>query len=524
LPYETVIILSPAVVLPPLRASPWSWRLQIVLTLIAAALFARLSVRYVGESVFLADQVDQLQNFERLLQFEPDGLWGPIYGQTDPPARTFGPLGGVLAGVPVRLGLGADGSHAVTSLLLVLATMAAFLALLRHDAPLAWCWLMAFLASIVVWWNVGMQWSNTVLPSVGCAALCGMVLALRRPGVARSVALVLVVMFGLHMHLVALPVAVAVGVVLLVTLRAAWRRWPSRGVTVALAALVVLAAGPYLVAELMTGFANSTAVLGHSPGSQVADPAIGRASAVQVLQLAADPSGFWASVGIEGGPAVLLATLIALAAFVAWAMTARSGVRSGQSGPGPANMVAWLILASVLAIAAQAAFFIAVNRELLGRHYTAVLAPFYVLPPAALAAWALRYLPDRLQPALGPVLGAACVVLLLVRGPVWAERYHERTDWTYTRIHDAISLLCGTGTARTFEGPGFVTHAPGHDPVLQFLMTRRFVDCRYDSSADRLIAAGVDLDFPPERVEADGTFHLERVIPPGIASYRRGPP
>jgi hypothetical protein len=196
-------------------------------------------------------------------------------------------------------------------------------------------------------------------------------------------------------------------------------------------------------------------------------------------------------------------------------------VASGASPAPPGGAIAWLILAALAAIASQAAFFLAVNRELLGRHYTSVLAPFYVLPPAALAAWVFRLAPARLRPALGPSLGAACVALLVLRAPAWADRYVERTDWTYARIHGAVSLLCGSGTARTFEGPGFLTLAPGHDPVLHFLMTRRFVECRYDPAADRLIAAGVGLDFPSEHAEADGTFRLERVIPPGIASYRR---
>ena len=53
-------------------------RLHTVVTCAALLMFAWLTVRHVGESTFLEDQVDQLQNFESLLRQRPEGLWGAV--------------------------------------------------------------------------------------------------------------------------------------------------------------------------------------------------------------------------------------------------------------------------------------------------------------------------------------------------------------------------------------------------------------------------------------------------------------
>ena len=505
-------------------------RLQVALALVALVLFARLAVRHVGDSVFLADQADQLQNFEQLLRFEPDGLWGPVFQQTVPPARTFGPIGAVIAGVPVSLGLGIVSVHAATSLLLVAAVMAAFAALFRLDARLAWCWLILFLASIVVWWNVAMNWSNTALPSIGALTLCATTACLRRPTLARFGLMMLIAWLGWEFHLVSSPVWVPVVLVAVLTAGRALRRpWP-RPTMAWLALALVLAVGPYLVAEFRTGFFNTRALFGHARDERP-DRALGRQSFAEVLEIAADPSGYLAAAGITGWTAVALAAGIALAAMLLWGRQMRGsrktgdgrspGVTATAAGEEQASIVFWLVVASVLAIVAQALFFVAVNRPLLGRHYTAVLAPFYVLPLAALATWWLDRLPRPLHGISATALGAACLAVLVWVAPAWADEYRERTDWTYDRIQGAITTLCGQGSARTVDGPGFATSAPGHDGALSYLLSRGLVPCRYDAAADRLLVAGRDMEFPPERVEADGTFRLERIIPPGIASYHR---
>ena len=91
-------------------------------------------MRHVGESAFLEDQVDQLQNFESLLRLQPEGLWGAIMSGTVPPARALGPLGAIVFGVPVSLGLGVDSRSRQTSLLIAIATAVCFAAFARIDA------------------------------------------------------------------------------------------------------------------------------------------------------------------------------------------------------------------------------------------------------------------------------------------------------------------------------------------------------------------------------------------------------
>lgn len=497
-------------------------RLQVVLALVAFVLFARLAVRHVGESVFLADQADQLQNFEQLLRFEPDGLWGPVFQQTMPPGRTLGPLGAVMAGVPMALGLGYDSVHAVTSLLLVVSAMAAFGALFRVDARLAWCWLILFLASIVVWWNVAMNWSNTGLPSVGLLALAAIVNCLRQPTLTRFVLMFLVAWLGLELHLVSNPVWVPVLVAATLTAETALRRpWPRRAV-VGLGIAIVLAVGPYLIAELRTGFFNTRALFGHASDDRP-DRAIGRQTFVEVLHIAADPSGYLAALGISAWPAILVAAGAAAAAMVLWRRQASRTPRVENGGLAAPSIIFWLVAASVLAVMAQALFFVAVNRPLLGRHYTAVLAPFSVLPLAAVAVWLLARLPRRLDSVAATTLGATCIAVLVWLAPRWADAYWERTDWTFRRITNAVATLCGRATARTIEGPGFATEAPGHVGVLQFLLTRGLTTCSYDSRADRLLVGGRDMEYPPVRMEPDGEFRLENGLPPGIALYRRVP-
>jgi hypothetical protein len=71
-------------------------------------MFAWLTTRHVGDAAFLEDQVDQLQDFESLLRLQPEGLWGAVMSGTVPPARTLGPLGAVVFGVPMALGFGVD--------------------------------------------------------------------------------------------------------------------------------------------------------------------------------------------------------------------------------------------------------------------------------------------------------------------------------------------------------------------------------------------------------------------------------
>ena len=191
-------------------------RLHTVVTCAALAMFAWLTLRHAGESAFLEDQVDQLQNFESLLRLRPEGLWGAIMSGTVPPARALGPLGAIAFGAPLSLGLGIDAVHIETSLLIAIATAVCFVALSRIDVIVAWLWLAVFAATGVVWWNAAMLWSNTLLLPVGLTIATLAASCLRTPNRATFGWLAVVVLYALQLHLVsvvALPIVAIVGAV-----------------------------------------------------------------------------------------------------------------------------------------------------------------------------------------------------------------------------------------------------------------------------------------------------------------------
>ena len=179
------------------------WRLlNVVLAGAALLLFVRLALRHVGDSYFLADQVDQLQKFEALLRLDPDGLWGPAMSGTT--ARALGPFGAFVFGLPVALGFGIDAVHAFTSLLLVIAAGIAFWQLARTDIVFAWVWLIVLTSMRMVWWNAAMFWVNTLLLPLGLLLLALFAAMVRRPSVPKIAATTLVLMCALQQHLIAL--------------------------------------------------------------------------------------------------------------------------------------------------------------------------------------------------------------------------------------------------------------------------------------------------------------------------------
>lgn len=485
--------------------------------------FGTLTLRHAGDSYFLADQVDQLQNFERLLQLHPNGLWGPVMSGTHPQARALGPLAAVLFGVPVHLGLPVDAVQVVTSLFLAMSALAAFLALRRLDEILAWVWLAPFVSSGIVWWNAGMLWGNTVLLPAGCLLLAAIAAHVRHPTRATLSALWIVMLLAAQVHLVALA---ALGPVLLITAmtwRRAWARRPPAVAGLLLAAGAAAAIGPYLLAEALSGGANTRVFFSHAEGVQVRDTTLGRAAAFHVLHEAADPARLLSDLGAGAGTAMAVAACLAALALAAWTSAART--RSGSvSGRPDASAIVWLIVAAIVAVWAQALFFVLVNRPILGRHYLAFLAPMHGIPAAAAVAWGLHRLPRRAASLLPAVLGAGCLALLAVRGPAWADRYHERTPWTYSAIVAAVDALCGQGAAaRLYEGPAFAPITPGYDGVLHYLMTRGHVRCRHDPGSDLLIVAWFTGEYPLLHEERDGVFRRAAVVAPGLALYRRTP-
>lgn len=479
--------------------------------------FGRLSLRHIGGSYFLGDQVGLLQDFERFLQLKPDGLLGPWMSGTDPLARALGPSSSFLLGMPVKLGFGPDGGQVVTSVLLVLATLAAFLSLSSIHAPFAWAWLTIFTAIRMVWWNAAMLWGAAMLLPIGCLLLAVIALALRRPSIGWLSALVLVILFALQTHLVALaavPVAVAV---VAVVWRPALNRVPNLPAIVGLTAAAALAIGPSLLSEAMTGFSNSATIIRNISGGHA--QTTGREGFQQVLRYAADPTQDLQRLGLPEPARLTIAVAIVVAALLLWAAARRNREDARTAAR---NAMFWLVVCSAIGIIGQAAFFFVMNRPLLGFHYITLLVPLYAIPAAAVIAVVVEWLPAAITPMVSAALGVTCLALLVMRGPSLADRNWERTEWSYPHIAAGIDAVCDRSSAvRTVEGPELTSPIAGHDPVVRYLLTRHLVECRYDAASDALIVALVDGPFPPTRAHAGGTYSLVKKVPPGIALYRK---
>ena len=502
------------------RRPPAVVLVQAVAAAATFVIFASLAVRHVGGSVFLVDQADQLQFFERFLRLEPYGLLGPVMTGPDPPTRSAGPLGAWLFGIPVALGAGVDGVHAVTSIVMVLATLAAFVALASVDARLGWSWLLLVLANGIVWWNAGMLWANTLMLPAGCVLLACMAACLARPTFARWWSMWLAVLFAAHISLVAITALLPVAVVALRTGKAAWGRWPRPAVRVLLAVVTLLAVGPYVLSESMTGWANTRAMFAHADETRPRDAAAVVEYGLPVLQLAADPGWVMQRLGAGGWTPVAAGAVVALAALVLGALSLRTNRPETERRRDRAML--WLVVAAVVGIAGQAAFFVIENRALLSYHYVSMLLPLWAVPGAAAVAWLLAPASARVRDLAAVGLAAICVSVLWSNGAAWADRHFESTEWTFTNIAAAVDELCGpAGSARTIEGPGFDSLMPGHDGVITFMMTRRLVDCRYDRAGGRGVAASREGHYGDAIQDDGGLFRLVKVTAPGIALYRR---
>jgi len=495
------------------------------LAALALVLFARLALRHVGDSYFLADQVDQLQSFEALLRLDPEGLWGPVMSGTT--ARALGPFGAFVFGLPVALGFGIDAGHTFTSLLLVMATGIAFWQLVRIDAVLAWVWLMVFLSMRMVWWSAAMFWVNTLLLPLGLLLLTLFAALLERSSMAKLAAMTLVLMCALQQHLIALVALPVLAVAIVVFWRAEAPGPHARGteppyppsahgpgrLVLALGSVVAVGLLPYVIAEGRTGFRNTHAMFSHVNSVAHSATGVGPQAALETLRLATDPMGVTSSPPM----AILVGSAIVLVAFVlVWwrrAYTTSPGAREHD------GRLLWLLVTTVTCLAGQALFFLLMARPINGLHYAILLAPWYPIPAAVLVA-GLVPRGNGAAAAAPATLGLVAIGLLLVRAPVLADRYAERTPWTYHAIVAALDSLCAGEPVDTLEGPGLVVEStPSSDTVLRYLMKRGYVRCRYEPGADVLIVANRSGNFD-ESLEANGrTFVRERLLEPGIARY-----
>jgi hypothetical protein len=480
-------------------------RLHTLVTWAAFLVFAWLTTRHAGEAAFLEDQVDQLQNFESLLRLRPEGLWGAVMSGTVPPARALGPLGAIVFGVPMSLGLGVDAVHIMTSLLIVMATAACFTALARIDAVFAWLWLLVFSATGVVWWNAAMLWSNTLLLPLGLLVAALAASCLSQPDRPTLGWLTVAALFALQLHLVAIVAAPIVAIVWAVTCREAR---PARGPihVWALGTAAVAAVAPYLAAEVRSGFANTHAIVSNL-GSSAVGASLGEAgSGMTSLVIALDPARLLGGLGLGAVGVAVVGAALSLAALM-WL----------RRGP-----LFWLTVCAAAGIAGQALFFLWMARPFAGYHHVTLLSPFYAVVPAVLLR---RGLFRPVVPVHVACLSAGIVLALLVlAGPSLADRFAEHSPWSYARIRAALDALCGGAAVDTDEGQAFAAQLnPQYDSVLRYMMKRGMTTCRYQPSSDVLIAAARDGQYPASKTIGQTTYYRELVLPPGLARYRRSP-
>jgi hypothetical protein len=505
----------------------------VTLGTVALLLLALLTLRHVGQSYFLADQVDQLQKYEAALRLEPEGLWGPAMSGTV--ARALGPFGALVFGLPVSLGLGIDAIHALTSLLLAIAAGIAFWQLARLNQVLAWGWLIVFTAMRMVWWNAAMFWVNTLLLPLGLLVLALFAANLRRPSLAKRPAIALVLLLAMHVHLAAI---VGLPVLLIATFvgrtlsgpagepgpGGVARPAPRNGsvILIAVMALLGVALLPYFIAEAKTSFRNTRAMFGHVEAAAQAGGGEGARAARETLLLAADPMALFPdrpSIALAAGFTVTLAALAVLALGRRRVSLYRSPERRSQ-----VSAIWWLVVTALTAVAGQALFFQLMARPLNGLHYAILLAPWYAIVPAALVAAVTLNVRHRAARWAPIALGAVAVLLLIFSVPDRADRFAERTPWNYRAIVTALDTLCADQAVETLEGSGLLNElTPSYDSVLRYLMKRGLTQCRYDATSDVVIAANRGASFD-ESIDIDGRrFIRERVLPPGLARYRRVP-
>jgi hypothetical protein len=270
-------------------------------------------------------------------------------------------------------------------------------------------------------------------------------------------------------------------------------------------ATAVLAIAPYALAEIMTGGANTRAILGHL-GSSTAGSAGDTGSATMSLAIASDPTRMFEALGLGVLPATIIGIALAIVAL-----------RCQRTGP-----LFWLTVCAAVGIAGQGLFFLWMSRPFAGYHHVTLLAPFYAVVPAALLRRSLFGQAVSLRVACA--VGGGVLALLITVGPWLADRSAERTVWSYSRLRATLDVLCAGSAVDTDEGPAFAAKLnPRYDSVLRYMMKRGMTRCRYEPASDIVIAASRDGQYPATKTIAGGTFYRELVLPPGIARYRRAP-
>jgi hypothetical protein len=179
-----------------------------------------------------------------------------------------------------------------------------------------------------------------------------------------------------------------------------------RRAKLAIVLLAIAAFGPYLLAEGLTGFQNSRAMLAHVRQT-ASDQPLAIDAGRETLLIATDPTQVFTGAGFSTVVVLAIGGALAASALLALWRRGRRTVSSHTGEQDATGVLMWLTVIAIVVIVGQAVFFALMRRPLGGYHYVTLPAPFYAVVPAAF----LRELLAR------PLERRAAPIVLAVR--VW---------------------------------------------------------------------------------------------------------
>lgn len=477
-----------------------------VLAFICFAFFLQLGLALprVGGTIFLADQIDQIQQFFNLLKGDLTALYGPYMSATNPKVFNLGPLGAVLFGLPTALGADPNALHVIFILLLGVSFIPFILEVARYNGPLAMIWTATIIALPNFWWLHSLIWVNIFLLPMSFFTLASYLAFLRKKDLKSFVILFSLFAFGLHIHsssFLALPLMVHASIVLFFEIKKKKLAWT---LPLSAALLLALACLPYTIAEVASSFQNTRAAF-QNLGTH-SDPKAGFDAAVTATSM------LFTTFGIAYGSQIFWIASVALSlalAYFCWASFKR--IREDIGSPLDYFTLMWPLL-----LLFQFFFFKKMGRPLQGPHYTVYFLPIITFPWALILSRILARI--KMESALA---FTAAVAISLVSFRSIDKEFHAY-PWNFSSTKTSLEKICEeTPVVRTWEHGSFVGYIEGIRPVLSYIIHNYIPGCEVVNSSDYVLLPRMNSDFA-ESIQVEGVEYVrKRVDGPGIAVYER---
>ena len=483
------------------------------------ALEVGLGWRYVGGSMLLGDQLDQLLQFAQLLrEGKAQALYGPWMSGTNPIAYNFGPIFSMSLGTLSAMGLNPDLCHAFC-MIVIAAAVASFTYVLGSGTERERC-LAVILAALMVATaafqeSLSFIWVNLWLPSACLLTAASMIACIHRPSVNGVIRTLAVWLLGMHLHSVAvigLPMVAG----------AACSVWRARkgaalpkGVKATTWLLLAVACLPYAVAEIWSHLSNAKAMYlhitrhdhppGHETGLSNALDSLIQTAVVIGLLIKGQTQQLW--LWLAGS----FATLRIIRGV--WKLHHRRETASDYL---------WLCLPAVLLL--QAGYHILVNRQLTSFHYFIYPTLFYWLPWAEIPTTILMALPIKHSPFR---FATACLLAAFVALSPLQRLPSVTPEFAFKPMLKAVNSLCsGRGPVRGYNSMGFENGVglAYHTNVAEFLI-KYYSACSFNAHAPTMLVPRLPSQGEfPKTLEADGTiYRFVEALPPRIALYQAIP-